>query len=88
MPKYINKNTGLILDSPDVLSGENIAIFSEIDEVTEKIPEESAEKNSVEEGITIKEIKRELEAFGIEYNPNAKKQELYDLMCRAERCVD
>ena len=85
MPKYINKNTGLILNSPDVLSGENIAIFSEMDEVTEKIPEESAEKNSVEEEITIKEIKRELEAFGIEYNPNAKKQELYDLMMNARK---
>lgn len=32
------------------------------------------------EDITIKQIKQELDAFGIKYNPRAKKQELYDLM--------
>ena len=32
------------------------------------------------EDITIKQIKQELDAFGIKYNPKAKKQELYDLM--------
>ena len=31
-------------------------------------------------GITIAQIKQELDAFGIAYNPKAKKQELYDLM--------
>lgn len=30
--------------------------------------------------ITKAEIMQELDAFGIEYNPRAKKQELYDLM--------
>lgn len=32
------------------------------------------------DGITKKQIMQELDAFGIEYNPRAKKQELYDLM--------
>ncbi|WP_208422203.1 hypothetical protein [Latilactobacillus fragifolii] len=32
------------------------------------------------DGITIKEIKQELDAQGIEYDPKAKKQVLYDLM--------
>lgn len=34
------------------------------------------------EDITIKQIKQELDAFGIKYNPRAKKQELYDLMIK------
>ncbi|WP_430596999.1 hypothetical protein [Enterococcus sp. DIV0174] len=32
------------------------------------------------DSITVPQIKQELDAFGIEYNPRAKKQELYDLM--------
>lgn len=32
------------------------------------------------EDITVKQIKQELDAFGIKYNPKARKQELYDLM--------
>lgn len=32
------------------------------------------------DGITIKEIKQELDAQGVEYDPKAKKQVLYDLM--------
>ena len=34
------------------------------------------------DGITVKQIKQELDAFGIEYDPRAKKQELYDLMTK------
>lgn len=32
------------------------------------------------DGITVKQIKQELDAFGVEYDPKAKKQVLYDLM--------
>ena len=32
------------------------------------------------DGITVKEIKQELDAFGIKYDPRMKKQELYELM--------
>jgi hypothetical protein len=32
------------------------------------------------DSITVTEIKQELDAQGIEYDPKAKKQELYDLM--------
>ena len=32
------------------------------------------------DGITIREIKQELDAQGVEYDPKAKKQVLYDLM--------
>lgn len=34
-------------------------------------------------GITVAQIKQELDAFGIEYDPKAKKQELYDLMMQS-----
>lgn len=45
-------------------------------------PDMDATEEEIEgiEGITIKEIKQELDAFGIRYNPRARKQELYDLM--------
>ena len=32
------------------------------------------------DGITVKQIKQELDAFGIKYDPRLKKQELYELM--------
>lgn len=36
--------------------------------------------NAEYDSITVPQIKQELDAFGVEYNPRAKKQELYDLM--------
>lgn len=93
--RYRNTKTGAIFDSPCSVSGgdwvaEETAIAIEVD--VEEIPEvlENKELKEPEEpevnldedidGITVKEIKQELDAFGIEYNPKAKKQELYDLM--------
>lgn len=56
----------------------------EIIEVEETVSKEETEPEDEEgfEGVTIKEIKQELDAFGIKYNPRAKKQELYDLMIK------
>lgn len=34
--------------------------------------------------ITVKQIKQELDAFGIKYDPRAKKQVLYDLMMQGK----
>lgn len=50
----------------------------------QEIVEEEIVEEEIEgiEGITTKEIKQELDAFGIKYNPRAKKQELYDLMIK------
>lgn len=93
--RYRNLKTGAIFDSPCIISGgdwvaEETTIAIEVD--VEEIPEvlENKELKEPEEpevdldegfdGITIKQIKQELDAFGIEYNPRAKKQELYDLM--------
>ncbi len=57
-----------------------------IDEERQSEQVEQEVKNEYETGdatfdsITVPQIKQELDAFGIEYNPRAKKQELYDLM--------
>ena len=69
--------------------------FEKVGKIVEKIAEvakmvEEAKEVEVEpeeeiegiEGITVREIKQELDAFGIEYNPKARKQELYDLMIK------
>lgn len=95
--RYRNLKTGAIFDSPCIISGgdwvtEDTTIAIEVD--VEEIPEvlENKELKEPEEpevdldegfdGITIKQIKQELDAFGIKYNPRAKKQELYDLMIK------
>jgi arginyl-tRNA synthetase len=92
--RYKNTKTGAIIDSSCVIKGGDwIEAKEEVKEV--KVETQPEEVNKVEEtkqepeqkegfegfdGITIKEIKQELDAFGIEYNPKARKQELYDLM--------
>jgi len=64
-------------------------IFEEIviKEATKEAIEETEETEETEvdpdgdfNGIAVAQIKQELDAFGIKYNPKAKKQELYDLM--------
>lgn len=43
--------------------------------------EEEPEENTIDfDGITLKQIKQELDAFGVEYDKRANKQTLYDLM--------
>lgn len=53
------------------------------EEQQEQVEQEAIESKTGDENfdsITVPQIKQELDAFGIEYNPRAKKQELYDLM--------
>ena len=79
MAKYFNKRTGATIEVASIVSGGNWVEV--IKEVTEKeIKETVEEEKDGIDGITVKEIKQELDAFGIKYNPKAKKQELYDLM--------
>ena len=55
----------------------------EVVEAVEEAVEEASEDDTALDGldgITIKQIKQELDAFGIEYKSNAKKDELYQLM--------
>lgn len=92
--KYKNTKTGAIIDSPCKISGgdwieiketlektaEENRTVEENEEVTVEVTEEKEEEIEEIDGITKKEIMQELDAFGIEYNPRAKKQELYNLM--------
>lgn len=83
MFEYINTKTGARISSPDVLYGENWKkvgeeVKEEVEKVEKEIKEEKEEKSSDE--ITKREIMAELDALGIEYNPKAKKDELYKLM--------
>lgn len=92
--KYKNTKTGAIIDSPCKVSGgdwieikeafektaEENRTVEENEEVTVEVTEEKEEEIEEIDGITKKEIMQELDAFGIEYNPRAKKQELYNLM--------
>ena len=57
-----------VTDSPDVK------------QIVEVIVEEIDDNADGIDGITVKEIKQELDAFGIKYDPRMKKQELYELM--------
>lgn len=84
MFEYINTKTGARISSPDVLYGENWQVVGE--EVEEKVEnnsntkkEKDQDKKSSDE-ITKREIMAELDALGIEYNPKARKDELYKLM--------
>lgn len=81
MAKYKNTKSGVIIDTPALISGY----------YWEKVIAEAAEGETVEEeaeldkdldGVTKNQIMQELDAMGIEYDPKARKQELYDLMAR------
>ncbi|EPF4429087.1 hypothetical protein ACSSTF_004795 [Escherichia coli] len=63
---------------------ENLQDSPENDDIKDEDVQEDAQEtktgDSAIDSITRKQIIQELDAFGIEYNPRAKKQELYDLM--------
>lgn len=84
MFEYINTKTGARISSPDVLYGENWQVVGEeVKEEVENVSNTKKEKDQEEKSsdeITKKEIMAELDALGIEYNPKARKDELYKLM--------
>lgn len=98
--RYKNTKTGAIIDSPCTISGgdwvkytneakeiiEEVEVVEEVRKVEEaEVKEEAVEtKEAGFDGITVKEIKQELDAFGIKYNPRANKQELYGLMLKGK----
>lgn len=97
--KYKNTKTGAIIDSPFKISGGDWVELKKEDKPKAKKVEEvkkESKKEEIEEvektdeiedggpdGIKKKEIMQELDAFGVEYNPRSKKQELYDLMIQS-----
>ncbi|WP_086348528.1 hypothetical protein [Candidatus Enterococcus clewellii] len=92
--EYKNTKTGATFSSPCKISGgnwvlssdyakKNIEVTSADDKkviIEDEQPEEAELINTAPDEITKKQIMQELDAFEVEYNPQAKKQELYDLM--------
>ena len=52
----------------------------DVNQIVEEVVEEIDDSVDGIDGITVKQIKQELDAFGIKYDPRLKKQELYELM--------
>lgn len=96
--KYRNVKTGMIIESSSKIAGDNWEEVGVAKNVTttvkmeetvsqmEIVQKESDKPSSGKEfdAITVKEIKQELDAFGIKYDKNAKKQVLFDLMMQGK----
>lgn len=84
MFEYVNTKTGARISSPDVLYGENWEVVGEeVKEEVENVSNTKKEKDQDEKSsdeITKDDIMSQLDALGIEYNPKARKDELYKLM--------
>lgn len=59
---------------------EKVTDTPDVKQIVEEIIEEIDDSADGIDGITVKQIKQELDAFGIKYDPRLKKQELYELM--------
>ena len=62
-------------DEPD-----KVTDTPDVKQIIEEVVEEIDDSADGIDGITVKQIKQELDAFGIKYDPGMKKQELYELM--------
>ena len=62
-------------DEPD-----KVTDTPDVKQIVEEVVEEIDDSADGIDGITVKQIKQELDAFGIKYDPRLKKQELYELM--------
>lgn len=82
--RFLNRKTGVIVDLPLEAPGGDW-VTAEGDKAQEKpaegktAPKQKA-KVPAQEEVTKRDIMQELDAFGVEYNPKAKKEELYKLM--------
>ena len=89
MTKYVSKKTGAIIETSCVLSGDWVLFEPQSNpevkevaqiEVKEVHTDDPLENDAQFKNINIEQIKQELDAFGVKYDPKAKKKELYDLM--------
>lgn len=79
----VSKEKEPVKESEEVVPNKEAEVVENVEEKVEEAVEEAAEDDIALDGldgITIKQIKQELDAFGIEYKSNAKKEELYQLM--------
>lgn len=94
MTKYINTLNGAIIDAPSECSAPHYKLYfeeveTEINKPKEDVPEKTPEveedpEKSFPTEITIKDIKQELDAMGIEYKSDMKKDDLYKLMMEGQ----
>ena len=59
---------------------EKVTDTPDMKQIVEEVVDEIDDSVDGIDGITVKQIKQELDAFGIKYDPRMKKQELYELM--------
>ena len=80
--KYWVKVEGRASDEEKVNTDEpdKVTDSPDLKQIIEEVVEEVDDSADGIDGITVKEIKQELDAFGIKYDPRMKKQELYELM--------
>lgn len=93
--KYRNRKTGVVIMSASAIGGGDWEPFVASPKAKQTEPAPAVKQpapvaapaqavaSSAGEGIdgvTVKQIKQELDAMGIKYTATAKKQELYDLM--------
>lgn len=79
----VSKEKEPVKESEEVVPNKEAEVVENVEEEVEEAVEEAAEDDTALDGldgINIKQIKQELDAFGIEYKSNAKKEELYQLM--------
>lgn len=88
---YIHKRTRVVIDSPCVLSGGDWVKQGEIEAVAPTVTEETTVESNEEnienaeyKKLTREDIMQELDAFGVEYDKKATKEELYNLMKQGE----
>jgi len=87
--KYKNSKTGVIIDvSSNINGGDWESLTGSKKKAKQTIP---VKKEPVKEpetkdlpGITKAQIMQELDAFGVKYDPTAKKDVLYDLMMKGK----
>ena len=93
--RYKNTKTGAIINSHSKISGKDWVatefnqasqpepdLLKKVEVVAENHSQDKSASSSEFDAATIKQIKQELDAFGVKYDPKAKKQELYDQMMK------
>lgn len=91
--KYQNTKTKIIIDVSSKIHGDNWIKLGELpnqppkknDEKQEDTLDNEPETDNVPKGINKAQIMQELDAFGIKYDSNAKKEILYDLMMKGKK---
>lgn len=86
--KFINHKTGAIIESDSLLGGAWEIYEPTKDTKTKEKPVKKEEVNTKEEeketnketDLTVREIKQELDAFGVDYNNKATKSELLKIL--------